>query len=61
MAQKLRSLLKVLNALTRLVPVLIDILQDLSDDGKRNHSAGGQCYWHWRQAYRVTTAALCAQ
>jgi len=41
MAQKLRSLLKVLNALTRLVPVLIDILQDLSDDGKRNHSAGG--------------------
>lgn len=41
MADRLRQLLKVLNALVRLVPVLIDILQDLGDDGKRNHSHGG--------------------
>lgn len=41
MADRLRQLLKVLNALVRLVPVLIDILQDLGDDGKRNHSTGG--------------------
>ena len=37
----LRKIQKILNAISKLLPSIIDVLQDLADDGKRNHSADG--------------------
>lgn len=37
----LRKIQKILNAVSKLLPSIIDVLQDLADDGKLNHSASG--------------------
>lgn len=34
----LRKVGRLVDALTRLIPTLIEILEDLGDDGKRNNS-----------------------
>lgn len=38
MIEALRRFAKILTALTKLIPVIIDVLQDFADDGKRNNS-----------------------
>ena len=41
MIDALKKLLKIITALMKLLPSVIDVLQDLADDGKRNGSTGG--------------------
>ena len=38
MVDTLRKLLKVLNAIVKLLPTIIEVLADLADDGKINKS-----------------------
>lgn len=38
MIQTLRKLHKVISAVLKLIPVLIEVLEDLADDGKLNQS-----------------------
>jgi|SaaInl7_100m_RNA_FD_contig_21_62855_length_1037_multi_6_in_0_out_0_1 hypothetical protein len=38
MVQALRKFLKVLSAIIKIIPVIIEILADFADDGKRNNS-----------------------
>jgi hypothetical protein len=38
MIQKLQQLQKVVNALMKLIPTIIDVIEDLADDGKLNDS-----------------------
>ena len=40
MIQGLKRIMKLLAALMKLLPVLIDIVEDFADDGERNHSTG---------------------
>lgn len=40
MIEGLRKLYKLLSALLKVVPALIEALEDLADDGKLNKSAG---------------------
>lgn len=39
MLDTLRKLQKILNALVKLLPSIIEVLEDLADDGKLNKSA----------------------
>ena len=41
MVNALQKLLKIIQALVKLLPTIIDVLQDLADDGERNGSNGG--------------------
>lgn len=41
MVNALQKLLKIIQALVKLLPTIIDVLQDLADDGKRNGSTSG--------------------
>ena len=38
MKELLQKIGRIVEALSRLIPTLLEILEDLSDDGKRNHS-----------------------
>lgn len=42
MLELLRKIERLVNALSKLIPVIIDVLNDLSDDGKRNFSNTGK-------------------
>lgn len=42
MIDALRRFAKILQALTKLVPVIIDVISDFADDGKRNNSNAKQ-------------------
>ena len=41
MIDALKKLLKIITALMKLLPSVIDVLQDLADDGQRNGSNSG--------------------
>ena len=41
MVNALQKLLKIIQALVKLLPTIIDVLQDLADDGERNGSNSG--------------------
>ena len=38
MVEFLKKLLKIIGALMKLLPTIIDVLQDIADDGERNGS-----------------------
>lgn len=38
MVELLRKILKIIGALSKILPSIIEVLQDISDDGKINHS-----------------------
>lgn len=42
MIEALKRFAKILQALSKLVPVIIDIVSDFADDGKRNNSNAKQ-------------------
>jgi hypothetical protein len=42
MKSLLSKLLKVISALTKIIPVLIEVLEDFADDGKLNKSTKKQ-------------------
>lgn len=39
--ESLQRVYKILEALVRLIPTVLEILEDLADDGKRNNSNRG--------------------
>ena len=41
MIARIKSLMKVLQAIIKVLPVVLEVIEDLSDDGKRNHSNSG--------------------
>ena len=42
MLELLRKIERLVQALSKLIPVFIDVLNDFSDDGKRNFSNSGK-------------------
>ena len=41
MLETVKRLLKLLKAVVRILPVVLEVMQDFADDGKRNHSTSG--------------------
>ncbi len=38
MIDRVKAVLRLLKAVVRILPVVLEVMQDFADDGKRNHS-----------------------